>query len=203
MYNPDLKAEALEAEIKKSKAEAVVVRSTKVTEPMLEDSHLSLVIRAGSGYDTIDVGACSKRGIYVANCPGKNGTAVAELAFALILALDRRIADNVIELRAKKWNKKGFGKGRGLHGRTLGLIGVGQIGTLMIERARAFGMPVVGWGAGRGAEGVAGRSGGGSRRGERPPGSQAGDQRPLRGEVFRRHAQGRLLHQHLPGRGGG
>jgi D-3-phosphoglycerate dehydrogenase len=61
MYNPDLKAEALEAEIKKSKAEAVVVRSTKVTEPMLEDSHLSLVIRAGSGYDTIDVGACSKR----------------------------------------------------------------------------------------------------------------------------------------------
>jgi D-3-phosphoglycerate dehydrogenase len=140
-----LKAEALEAEIKKSKAEAVVVRSTKVTEPMLEDSHLSLVIRAGSGYDTIDVGACSKRGIYVANCPGKNGTAVAELAFALILALDRRIADNVIELRAKKWNKKGFGKGRGLYGRTLGLIGVGQIGTLMIERARAFGMPVVAW----------------------------------------------------------
>jgi D-3-phosphoglycerate dehydrogenase len=145
MYNPDLKAEALEAEIKKSKAEAVVVRSTKVTEPMLEDSHLSLVIRAGSGYDTIDVGACSKRGIYVANCPGKNGTAVAELAFALMLALDRRIADNVIELRAKKWNKKGFGKGRGLHGRTLGLIGVGQIGTLMIERARAFGMPVAAW----------------------------------------------------------
>jgi D-3-phosphoglycerate dehydrogenase len=145
VYNPDLKGEALEAEIKKSKAEALVVRSTKVTESMLDDNHLSLVIRAGSGYDTIDVAGCSKRGIYVANCPGKNGTAVAELAFALILALDRRIADNVIELRAKNWNKKGFGKGRGLYGRTLGLIGVGQIGTLMIERARAFGMPVVAW----------------------------------------------------------
>jgi D-3-phosphoglycerate dehydrogenase len=145
VYNPDLKGEALEVEIKKSKAEALVVRSTKVTESMLDDNHLSLVIRSGSGYDTIDVAACSKRGIYVANCPGKNGTAVAELAFALILALDRRIADNVIELRAKNWNKKGFGKGRGLYGRMLGLIGVGQIGTLMIERARAFGMPVVAW----------------------------------------------------------
>lgn len=145
VYNPDLKGEALGAEIKKSKAEALVVRSTKVTESMLDDNRLSLVIRAGSGYDTIDVSGCSKRGIYVANCPGKNGTAVAELVFALILALDRRIADSVIELRAKKWNKKGFGKGRGLYGRTLGLIGVGRIGTLMIERARAFGMPVVAW----------------------------------------------------------
>jgi D-3-phosphoglycerate dehydrogenase len=145
VYNPDLKAEALEAEVKKMEAEALVVRSTKVTEPMVEGGRLSLVIRAGSGYDTIDVPACSRRGIYVANCPGKNGTAVAELAFALILALDRRIADNVAQLREKKWNKKDFGKARGLCGRTLGLIGVGQIGTLMIERARAFGMPVVAW----------------------------------------------------------
>ncbi len=144
-YNADLKDAGLAEEVRKSHAEALVVRSTKVTEPMVEGGHLSLVIRAGSGYDTIDVAACSKRGIYVANCPGKNGTAVAELAFALILALDRRIADNVIQLRQRQWNKKEFSKARGLHGRTLGLIGVGQIGTLMVERARAFGMPVVAW----------------------------------------------------------
>jgi D-3-phosphoglycerate dehydrogenase len=145
VYNPDLKAESLASEIRQSGAQTLVVRSTKVTEAMLDDGHLRLVIRAGSGYDTIDVAACSKRGIYVANCPGKNGTAVAELAFGLILAVDRRIADNVGQLREKKWNKKEFSKARGLYGRRLGLIGVGQIGRLMIERASAFGMPVVAW----------------------------------------------------------
>ena len=65
--------------------------------------------------------------------------------FALILALDRRIADNVAELRAGKWNKKEFGKAAGLKGRTLGLIGLGQIGSEMIARAKAFGLNVVGW----------------------------------------------------------
>jgi len=77
--------------------------------------------------------------------PGKNSTAVAELAFALILALDRRIADNVISLRAGKWNKAEFSKARGLYGRTLGLLGVGSIGSQMIPRAKAFGMRVVAW----------------------------------------------------------
>jgi D-3-phosphoglycerate dehydrogenase len=91
------------------------------------------------------VAAASRRGIYVSNCPGKNSIAVAELAFALILALDRRIADNVIALRRGEWNKKEFSKARGLYGRTLGLIGVGKIGQEMIPRARAFGMPVVAW----------------------------------------------------------
>jgi len=70
---------------------------------------------------------------------------VAELAFALILALDRRIADNVISLRRGEWNKKEFSKARGLFGRTLGLIGVGKIGQEMIPRAKAFGMPVIAW----------------------------------------------------------
>ncbi|HEX5891167.1 MAG TPA: NAD(P)-dependent oxidoreductase, partial [Pyrinomonadaceae bacterium] len=71
--------------------------------------------------------------------------AVAELAFALILALDRRIVDNVVTLRRGEWNKKEFSKARGLYGRTLGLIGVGKIGQEMISRARAFGMPVIAW----------------------------------------------------------
>lgn len=144
-YNPDLKDQALAEEIKKTHAEVLVVRSTKVTEPMVEGSHLGLVIRAGSGYDTIDVAACSHRGIYVANCPGKNATAVAELAIGLLLALDRRIPDNVQQLREKKWNKKEFSKARGLAGRTLGVIGVGRIGQLVIERAQALGMHVVAW----------------------------------------------------------
>jgi D-3-phosphoglycerate dehydrogenase len=112
---------------------------------MLDAGALKLVVRAGAGYNTIDVAAASARGIYVSNCPGKNSIAVAELAFALILALDRRIADNVIALRRGEWNKKEFSKARGLYGRTLGLIGLGRIGLEMIPRAAAFGMPVVAW----------------------------------------------------------
>jgi len=122
-----------------------VVRGTKVTDAMLAAGPLKLIVRAGAGYNTIDVAAASRRGIYVSNCPGKNSIAVAELAFALILALDRRVADNVIALRAGQWNKKEFSKARGLFGRTLGLIGVGKIGQEMIPRARAFGMPVIAW----------------------------------------------------------
>ena len=145
VYDPELKEQALVEALRTTGADVVVVRSTKITEPMLAASRLSLVIRAGAGYDTIDVGAASARGIYVSNCPGKNSIAVAELAFGLILALDRRIADNVIELRQGKWNKKEYSKARGLYGRKLGIIGMGQIGREVASRARAFGMPVVGW----------------------------------------------------------
>ncbi|HKE30805.1 MAG TPA: NAD(P)-dependent oxidoreductase, partial [Candidatus Angelobacter sp.] len=145
VYQPDLKDESLVEAIHQEAPDVLVVRSTKVTEPMLEAGPIKLVVRAGAGYNTIDVAAASKRGIYVSNCPGKNAIAVAELAFALILALDRRIADNVIALRRGEWNKKGFSIARGLFGRTLGLIGVGQIGQEMIPRAQAFGMKVVAW----------------------------------------------------------
>lgn len=144
-YQPELKDEALVAAIGGTKPDALVVRSTKVTEEMMDAGALKLIVRAGAGYNTIDVAAASKRGIYVSNCPGKNSIAVAELTFALMLALDRRIADNVIQLRAGQWNKKEFSKARGLYGRTLGLIGVGKIGQEMIPRARAFGMHVIAW----------------------------------------------------------
>jgi D-3-phosphoglycerate dehydrogenase len=144
-YQPDLKDDVLVDAITKEAPDVLVVRSSRVTEPMLDAGPVKLVVRAGAGYNTIDVAAASKRGIYVSNCPGKNSIAVAELAFALILALDRRIADNVISLRRGEWNKKEFSKARGLFGRTLGLIGVGKIGNEMISRARAFGMPVVAW----------------------------------------------------------
>src|SRR5438105_3650648 len=144
-FQPDLKDAALVEAIAQQQPDVLIVRGTKVTEAMLAAAPLKLVVRAGAGYNTIDVAAASRRGIYVANCPGKNSIAVAELAFALILALDRRVSDNVIALRSGQWNKSQFSKARGLFGRTLGLIGVGQIGREMIPRARAFGMPVVAW----------------------------------------------------------
>jgi D-3-phosphoglycerate dehydrogenase len=144
-FLPDLKDDALTEAIRQQMPDVLVVRGTKVTEPMLAAGQIKLVVRAGAGFNTIDVAAASRRGIYVSNCPGKNSIAVAELAFALILALDRRIADNVISLRRGEWNKKEFSKARGLFGRTLGLVGVGKIGAEMIPRAQAFGMRVVAW----------------------------------------------------------
>ena len=144
-YEPDLKDDALAQAIAGSGADVLVVRSTKVTAPMMEAGRLSLIVRAGAGYNTIDVAAASRRGIYVSNCPGKNAIAVAELAFGLLLSLDRRIPDNVADLRAGTWNKKEYSKAAGLYGRTLALLGVGSIGQEMVRRAAAFGLDVVIW----------------------------------------------------------
>src|SRR5216117_2119076 len=135
VYQPELKDDGLTRAIRDVAADVLVVRGTAVTAEMLESGALSLVVRAGAGVNTIDVSAASTRGIYVSNCPGKNAIAVAELAFGLILALDRRIPDNVIDLRAGRWNKKEYSQARGLYGRTLGLIGFGSIGQEMARRA--------------------------------------------------------------------
>jgi D-3-phosphoglycerate dehydrogenase len=145
VYEPELSGDALVGSIGSSGADVLVVRSTQVTETMLDAGRLSLIVRAGAGVNTIDVAAASRRGIYVSNCPGRNSIAVAELAFGLILALDRRIPDNVADLRAGRWNKKEYSKARGLFGRTLGLIGFGSIGQEMARRALAFGMTTVVW----------------------------------------------------------
>src|SRR5262245_5767525 len=145
VYEPDLKDDALTQAIASSGADVLVVRSTKVTSPMLDAGRLSLIVRAGAGYNTIDVAGASKRGIYVSNCPGKNAIAVAELAFGLLLSLDRRIPDNVAEMRGGSWNKKEYSKAQGLYGRTMALLGVGSIGQEMIRRAAGFGMPVIIW----------------------------------------------------------
>jgi D-3-phosphoglycerate dehydrogenase len=131
--------------VRSTGAEVLVVRSTKVTSAVLDAGRLALIVRAGAGYNTIDVAGASKRGIYVSNCPGKNAIAVAELTFGLILALDRRIPDNVAELRAGKWNKKAFSKARGLRGQTIGILGIGSIAQEVIRRAAAFGLDVVVW----------------------------------------------------------
>jgi D-3-phosphoglycerate dehydrogenase len=145
VYEPELKDEALTRALADTQADVLVVRSTRVNEAALEAGRLSLVVRAGAGYNTIDVAAAARRGIYVSNCPGKNSIAVAELTMALILALDRRVPDNVADLRAGRWNKKEYSKARGLQGQTLGLLGVGSIAREVIRRAAAFGLGVVLW----------------------------------------------------------
>jgi len=124
--------------------EVLVVRSTKVTADILAAAKsLKLIIRAGSGYDTIDVAAAKAKGIAVANCPGMNATAVAELTMGLMLALDRRIVDNVNDLRRGVWAKKEYSKALGLKGRTLGIVGLGKIGMLIARRAHAFEMKLI------------------------------------------------------------
>ena len=143
---PGLKGEGLVEAVREHDPAVLVVRSTRVSAEALDASPgLELVVRAGAGVDTIDVEAASARGVFVANCPGKNAAAVAELALGLVLALDRRIPDNVIAARAGRWDKQGFAAARGLRGRTLGLLGMGSIGREVAARARAFGMPVVAW----------------------------------------------------------
>lgn len=137
---------ALTRAIAERNPEVLIVRSTKVTAADIEAGRkLALVIRAGAGVNTIDLGAASARGVYVANCPGKNAIAVAELAIGHLINLDRRIADNVAALREHRWDKKQFGVARGLFGRTLAILGTGQIGQETIIRARALGMKIVAW----------------------------------------------------------
>ncbi len=143
-YRPQLKAEELAQTI--GGASIVVARSTKVTGEAIEKADaLQLIVRAGAGVNTIDLKAASARAIYVANTPGKNAIAVAELTLGLILAIDRRIPDAVADLRAGKWNKKDYGQADGLFGRTIGIVGLGAIGREVAKRARGFGMKVVGW----------------------------------------------------------
>lgn len=145
IYEPDAKGDRLAELVRDSGAEVLVVRSTEVTGPTLRAGRLGLVVRAGAGVNTIDLATASELGIYVANCPGKNSIAVAELAMGLIVALDRRLVDNAVDLRHGTWNKKEYSQAEGLFGRTLGVVGTGSIGRELVARAKAFGMPVVAW----------------------------------------------------------
>ena len=140
-FRPELTGDALADAI--TGVKILVVRSTKVTKEIIERADkLALIVRAGSGYNNIDVKGASAQGIFVANCPGRNSIAVAELAMGLILSLDRRIADNVSDLRRGKWNKKVYSKARGLKGQRLGLVGFGAIAQGLAKRALAFEMEV-------------------------------------------------------------
>ena len=124
-------------------AEVLVVRSTRVTsDSIAAAAALRLVIRAGAGTNTIDKEAAAARKIPVCNVPGKNAIAVAELVIGLLIAIDRNIPDNVIDLRAGQWNKKKYAAAKGLYGRHMGIVGLGAIGLAVAQRARAFGIQV-------------------------------------------------------------
>jgi D-3-phosphoglycerate dehydrogenase / 2-oxoglutarate reductase len=122
--------------------DVLVVRSTPVPASVFTAADaLRLVVRAGSGTNTIDCDEASSRGVLVANVPGRNSVAVAELAMGLLLAVDRAIPDNTSELRAGRWDKQRFSAvGRGLYGRCLGIVGLGNIGLAVAQRAAGFGM---------------------------------------------------------------
>ncbi len=138
----DLDADALPDAV--SGYDALVVRSTRVTKAAISAAdRLALIIRAGAGVNTIDWKAAADRGIYVCNTPGKNAIAVAELTIGLMTALDRRIPDAVADLRNGRWRKKEYSAARGLAGRTLGIVGFGEIGSAVAARARALEMTVV------------------------------------------------------------
>src|SRR3972149_9743522 len=144
IFEPKLKENDLQNHIKG--IDILVVRSTVVNAECIEKSdRLSLIIRAGAGVNTIDIKSANKKGIYVTNCPGKSSIAVAELAIGLICAIDRRIPDNVIDFRNGKWNKALYSKADGLAGKTLGVVGTGQIGSELIKRAKASGLTIIAW----------------------------------------------------------
>jgi len=122
----------------------LVVRSTEVTRAAIEAAdRLGLIVRAGAGTDNIDLSAASDRGVYVCNVPGRNAVAVAELTLGLLLAVDRRIPDNVADLQRQRWNKGLYSEAEGLLGKTLAILGLGDIGLAVAERAKAFGLQVI------------------------------------------------------------
>ncbi|MDQ7815455.1 MAG: phosphoglycerate dehydrogenase [Melioribacteraceae bacterium] len=141
VYNPKLGENDLPEAVKD--VDCIVVRSTVVNEKTINASNqLNLIVRAGAGVNNIDIKAANRKGIYVSNCPGKNSIAVAELAIGLMIALDRRIPHNVADFKAGKWNKAEYSKSEGLFGKTLAIVGYGNIGKEVAKRAQAFGMNI-------------------------------------------------------------
>jgi D-3-phosphoglycerate dehydrogenase len=124
--------------------EAMVVRSeTKVTRKVIEAApRLRVVGRAGVGVDNVDVEAATQRGVVVMNTPGGNTISTAELSFSMLMALARKIPQAHASMKAGEWNRKAF-SGTELHGKTLGILGMGRIGGEVARRAIAFGMRVL------------------------------------------------------------
>jgi D-3-phosphoglycerate dehydrogenase len=144
VFDPAVTAEALPEVVTRLDPTVLVVRGKKVKAPaIVAGNALKLIIRAGAGYDNIDLQAATAKGVAVCNCPGMNAVAVAELVFGLLLACDRRIPEQCALAQGQQWSKKEYSKARGLKGLTLGLVGVGSIGREVSTRAKAFGMKVV------------------------------------------------------------
>jgi D-3-phosphoglycerate dehydrogenase len=145
VYEPDLDAEELVNAL--DGVNVLIVRGTLVNKAAIDAGKaLNLIIRAGAGVSNIDVSTASERGIYVANCPGKNASAVAELTMTLIGCLDRRVPDGINSLRAGKWEKHEFARAVGLNGRSIGILGTGHVGRAVLKLAQAYGMIPFAWG---------------------------------------------------------
>ena len=141
-FRPDLMGSSLREAL--SGVQVLLVRSTEISARTIEAApDLGWIIRAGAGYNTIDCEAAARRAIWVSNVPGRNSIAVAELTMGLILALDRRIPDNVIAIRQKRWMKKEFSQAQGLYGKTLGVVGMGRVGIEVARRALGFGLKIL------------------------------------------------------------
>src|SRR5216684_2201220 len=125
---------------------AMVVRSeTKVTRKVIEVANcLRVVGRAGVGVDNVDVDAATEHGVVVMNTPGGNTISTAELSFAMLLSLARKVPQAYASMTAGKWDRKQF-QGTEIAGKTLGVLGLGRIGTEVAKRAVAFGMKVLGY----------------------------------------------------------
>lgn len=136
--------EDLKKEIKNY--DAVIIRSaTKLTRDILEAAdNLKVISRAGVGVDNIDIPAATEKGIVVMNAPSGNTISTAELTFALMIGLARKIPFAYASLQSGKWDRKTY-KGIELMGKTLGVVGLGRIGGEVAKRAKAFGMNILGY----------------------------------------------------------
>ncbi|KAJ5075587.1 d-3-phosphoglycerate dehydrogenase [Anaeramoeba ignava] len=139
--NAGISADQLPNEIKGF--DILIVRSTRVTADTINNSDLKMVIRAGAGVDTIDIDAATKKGVFVCNTPGANGSAVAELVVGMLICCDRKIAETTSRLKSGEWCKTSFQDSLGIRGRTLGIIGLGQIGRMVALTCQAMGMNIV------------------------------------------------------------
>lgn len=141
-YKTDFSSEELRSVI--ADYTALIVRSsTSVDTELIEKMEKMEVIgRAGAGVDNIDIKAATRKGILVMNTPGGNTISAAEHTIALMLAASRKIPQANISLHLKKWDRKRF-RGSELHGKTLGLIGLGKIGREVAVRAKSFGMKII------------------------------------------------------------
>lgn len=142
-YNPTISSQDLLSEI--SSYDALVVRGrTKVTQEVITSgSKLKVIGRAGVGVDNIDLEFAKEKGIIVVNTPTATTNAVAELTLATMLTLARHIAKADSSMKSGEWNKKAF-KGFELSGKTLGIIGMGRIGSRVAKFSQAFDMNVIG-----------------------------------------------------------